>query len=459
MKCIVCGKETDGCLCENCRTEADLEKLCKEIIAFRPGTGEKPLWEELSGELNSPYNFRNLVFSISDDLPTPRKEYLRTLTICGNSSNVPKASRPWFYEIYDAIRDHEDLSVEEKSRIDGIALGALYMDYDYSQADRIATILCESEDLPWQCYYNLAEFYTNTRRYEVAQDLITEALQKYSNDPFVVQTMQNREDKNKKQMEKAASGKQEYLPAPKENKEEIRKKYVDFLKSIGIDAELPTPKRKSKDAIPVNEYPKPVETDDPNFDTFVAFDLETTGKSSKIDSIIEIGAVKVVNGKVIESTEYIFQELVQPLDYKKVSVEITKLTGITNDEVYSARPIWEVFPDFMKFAGDAVLVGFNCMSFDSRFVVRAGRYSNLIIDNKYFDVMRYVRKFREQIDSEMDSLTLGNVSQVLNIENPRAHRALADAITTAKVFLKLKEMDKNTEGTTIDDILSDLGNW
>ena len=191
----------------------------------------------------------------------------------------------------------------------------------------------------------------------------------------------------------------------------------------------------------------------------MAFDLETTGRSSKIDSIIEIGAVKVVGGKVVETGEFTFQELVQPLDHKKVLAEITELTGITNDEAYAARPIWEVLPDFMRFAGNAVLVGFNCMTFDSRFMVRAGRYSNWIIENKYFDVMRYAAQFKEQLGIDAKKVSLEELSGKLEIENPRAHRALADAITTARVFLKLKELDTGAESSSVEDLLSDLDEW
>ena len=459
--CLKCGKETDSCLCDNCRADVDIEALCGEVIAYRPGDGSNPLWESICSGLSSPYNFSNLVFALSAELPTPRKEYLRVMAIAGASSNVPKASRPWFYEIYDQIKDSAELMENEKNRLAGIAVGARYMDYDYEAADEIASVLCVSENIPWQASYNLAEFYTTTRRYDSAEEVIAEALTRFADDAFVVQTMHNRAEKNNKQREKAEAGKQEYLPNPKENRDEVRKKYIDFLASIGIEATAPAPSsgRKAKDVIPRDQYPAPVETRDADLDTFVAFDLETTGRSSKIDSIIEIGAVKVVGGQIIESAEYTFQELVQPLDHKKVSTEITGLTGITNEEAYAARPIWEVLPDFMKFAGDAVLVGFNCMTFDSRFMVRAGRYSNWIIKNKYFDVMRYVDQFKEQLGIDARKVSLGELSEKLEIENPRAHRALADAITTARVFLKLKEMNAGDSNASVEDLLSDLDEW
>ena len=145
------------------------------------------------------------------------------------------------------------------------------------------------------------------------------------------------------------------MPAPKENKEEIIQKYIDFMASIGIEVVIPSSTRSKK--IPKDEYPEPEETTDANFDTFVAFDLETTGRSSSKDSITEIGAVKVVNGKIAESAGFVFREFVKPIDRKKLTDEIINLTGITNEDIKNARPIYEVFPDFMEFVGDAILVG------------------------------------------------------------------------------------------------------
>ena len=149
----------------------------------------------------------------------------------------------------------------------------------------------------------------------------------------------------------------------------------------------------------------------------------------------------------------------KPYD-RKVSAKITELTGIAQDDVKDARPMWEVTPDFLTFVGDLPLVGYNSVRFDSQFLGRAGRYSNIIIENKHFDVMRYAEGFAEQLGIDPKHLKLGVVSDALQIENPRAHRALADAITTAKVFLKLKEMSGETkEEVSVDDLLADLDEW
>jgi DNA polymerase-3 subunit alpha (Gram-positive type) len=95
-------------------------------------------------------------------------------------------------------------------------------------------------------------------------------------------------------------------------------------------------------------------------------------------------------------------------------------------------------------------------------MARAGRYSNAVIKNKYFDVMRYADKFKDKLEIDGRGCSLKTLSEKLDIENPRAHRALADAITTARLYLKLREMDDNKSGMyseSMDDFLSDIDNW
>jgi DNA polymerase-3 subunit alpha (Gram-positive type) len=371
--------------------------------------------------------------------------------------------------MYEVFKTNEGLSTEEKNRVLGLVLGALYMDYRYDEADIIAGKLLEQSALPKQAFYNLADFFLKTRRYDEASDAIETARKLYKDDESAMLEFKKLSAQNEKYRDAETDGKKQYMPNPKENKDEIRKTYVDFLNSIGIDAEIPAPSgggfiskdgRKSKYPIPIpkDQYPTPKEIREANFDTFVAFDFETTGLSTTIDSIIEIGAVKVVNGNIVDSADFTFQELVKPFK-RSLRQEITDVTGITKEDVAKAREMWEVTPDFVNFIGDNVLVGFNNISFDSKFLVRAGRYSNLIIKNPHFDVMRYAEQLKEQLGIDSKKVSLEELSEKLGVENPRAHRALADAITTARVYLKLKEMDTGTDDVSVDDLLWDLDRW
>ena len=458
--CLNCGKEYDGCLCDACRNTVDIEDLCQRIVEYRTGSGENPLWDQAALELFSPGNFRNVVFALADELSSPKREYWQILSMSGTSANVQKHNRPWLYEIYYGIKDTDGLSRHQINRIKGMVLGAMFMDYRYEESDLLAGELLEDADLPMQAYYNLADFYSKTRRYDEADDAINAATELYGAERTALSFGKIKEN-NRKYREKEAAGKQQYMPNPKENKEAARRAYVDYLASIGIDAEMPENPAARTDipsAIPKDQYPDPREIRDADFDMFVAYDLETTGFSTKTDAIIEIGAVKVINGQVIESGEYIFREFVKPFK-KSVREKVTELTGITKEDVKDARQMWDVFRDFMEFAGDCVLVGYNNVKFDSRFLVRAGRYANIIMKNPQFDVMKYAEDFRRPLGLEEKKISLGILSDKLGVGNPEAHRALSDAVTTAKVFLKLKEMDTSVTPSSVDDLLSDLDNW
>lgn len=119
-RCVVCGKESSTCLCDKCKSKADLEKLCSEIALYQSGSGNNLLWDEIAQELSSPYHFKNIVFALSAEMDTPRKEYWQVMSISGSSSNVPKASRPWFYDIYHAIVQNSGLSEAERNRLHGM---------------------------------------------------------------------------------------------------------------------------------------------------------------------------------------------------------------------------------------------------------------------------------------------------------------------------------------------------
>ena len=121
--------------------------------------------------------------------------------------------------------------------------------------------------------------------------------------------------------------------------------------------------------------------------------------------------------------------------------------------------MWEVIPDFMRFVGDDILVGYNSIKFDAKFLCRAGRYCNEIYPNKHFDVLRYVKELKDTIHYNKANFELATVGEFLEIENPEAHRALADAITTAKIYLKLKEMSGGISTPASVDSVLDLEEW
>ena len=161
-------------------------------------------------------------------------------------------------------------------------------------------------------------------------------------------------------------------------------------------------------------------------DEVVVFDFETTGLSAKSCKIIEIGAVKVKKGSIIET----FQTLVNP--HEEIPDEITEITHITNDMVKSAPTIEQVLPDFYKFTYGAVLSAYN-IDFDYQFLSIAGERLRLLFNNEQIDTLKLAR---DKVPS-LSNYKLGTVVKALDITLNNAHRALADAYATAKVFVKL----------------------
>ena len=164
-------------------------------------------------------------------------------------------------------------------------------------------------------------------------------------------------------------------------------------------------------------------------DEFVAFDLETTGLSSKTDRIIEIGAVILKDGQEIDR----FQTFVDP--QRHLERKIVELTGITEEMLVGAPKIEEVLPKFLDFIGDRVLVAHNS-DFDTGFIraecARQGfdyKYTaadTLILSQ---NLLRHLNKFKLDI-----------VSNALNLPEFNHHRAGDDAMTCGLIMTKLMQM-------------------
>jgi len=160
--------------------------------------------------------------------------------------------------------------------------------------------------------------------------------------------------------------------------------------------------------------------------SYVVFDVETTGLDSSKDEIIEIGACKIVNGKICE----VFSTFVKPS--KKIPSEITELTGIDEQMVKDAPTINYVLPDFYKFCYNSTIVAHNA-SFDMGFVYAVARKFSYKFDNQIIDTLELSR----QKIKGLRNYKLGTLADYFNVSLKNAHRAVHDATATAKIFIKL----------------------
>lgn len=168
---------------------------------------------------------------------------------------------------------------------------------------------------------------------------------------------------------------------------------------------------------------------------FVAYDFETTGFNHIEDEIIEIGAVKIAEGKIVET----FTTLIKPT--KEITERITQVTGIDNAMVENAPSIADVLPDFYKFCYNTIMVGHNSIGFDNLFLQNISHKLKYNFDMKQMDTLNLSREYIKGIKN----YKLGTVSEYLNIKLANAHRALNDTIATAQVFIKLTDYLQSIE--------------
>ncbi|MBO5067166.1 MAG: 3'-5' exoribonuclease [Clostridia bacterium] len=166
--------------------------------------------------------------------------------------------------------------------------------------------------------------------------------------------------------------------------------------------------------------------------TYVVFDTETTGLDFMNNGITEIGAVKLVGGKITEQ----FTTLIKP-DYR-ITEENVAITGITEEMVKDAPRISAVIPDFMKFIDGCTLVAHNA-EFDMKFLKRFAGAEEYEVKNPVLDSVEIARSVLPQLRRH-DLHTLAEHFGVVF----HHHRALSDAYATAEIFIELMKI-KNSK--------------
>lgn len=170
------------------------------------------------------------------------------------------------------------------------------------------------------------------------------------------------------------------------------------------------------------------------FNEFVCLDLETTSFTSAYGEIIEIGAVRIKDGAIVEK----FATLVKPRKVKKIPAKITEITGIETEDVADKPYMEEVLPDLFKFIGNRVVIGHN-VSFDWDKMLKVFFKSlGIVAKNETIDTIKLAKL---TLTDKKKNFKLGDVCNYLGVNLDNAHRALDDAMATAEVFLKLKAMN------------------
>lgn len=179
--------------------------------------------------------------------------------------------------------------------------------------------------------------------------------------------------------------------------------------------------------------------------TFVIFDTETTGLSPKWHRVVEIGAVKVRNGKVIDEATW----LINP--QRSIPEKAQAVHGITDDMVKDKPTFDKVYPEFEKFIEGAVLVAHNAR-FDVSMMRAEIAGSGLPMpDNEVIDTLKLFRRWFPDSKSHQ----LGALADYLGVSGEGFHRATSDSEYDARILFKGIERQANM--TTLSELLTDAG--
>jgi len=176
-------------------------------------------------------------------------------------------------------------------------------------------------------------------------------------------------------------------------------------------------------------------------DTYVVFDIETTGFSAEFDHIIEIGAVKIADGQIVDR----FSQFINP----KIPIpfRIEELTKINDSMVINEPPVEVVLPAFLDFCKDAVVVAHNA-GFDTSFIMNKASDLGIEWNPTILDTVL----LGQFIIPNLHNYKLDTLCKHLKISLENHHRAVDDAEATAQIYLKMVEMLYARDINTLDQL-------
>lgn len=253
-----------------------------------------------------------------------------------------------------------------------------------------------------------------------------------------------RQLEEKRKAEEIRQKREEYI---RNKKEQLKSTIRSLPKHCITLSEEKRKRRTGYEEIPFSNI-----TPKGKYNEFVVFDTETTGLAPSKDRIIELAAIRFVDGQPVEW----FETLVNP--EKEIPTEATAVNGITNEMVVDAPTISQILPSFEEFVGSSSLVAHN-LEFDLKFIFYSG---SVITDSKrkYYDTLEQAKKILKkpkmkydkeydiydvdyESDYDVEDYKLETLCDYYMITIPEQHRAYADAYATGILFGSLVEEKQN----------------
>ncbi len=413
MKCIICGKEiNDNVICEKCKPKVN-EQLCYSVALCDPNNPQNEIWAEVIAGMDHPYGFKRFSLDIADYLDENRKEYvkIKCMNLMNSNVGIYSSYRTYVLSHSEVCLRNNSINEEEKNLVRALTLDCYLGNYDWDKVNDLLPQI-ELNRLDVEPYLIMSTYNMKIKDYDHAVEILDDA-KKVFNDPFTVERI--KELRN----DIVARKNGEKKPWKPQKREDIEK-FNEYLKSLGVDyTELSLNKKqkiKESDFKPFRRWKDSTAPKD-----YIALWI-TSEFHLKAKEVVEISAVKVIDGKTVEK----FHEYVRPIN------KPAKSQYVKEKEYIDAPLIPDVFGRFLKFADGGVLAiaGFDEQK---KLLSRLARYSMMNeLKNLIFDVVEY----GEDISENFDSYTRESLLEKYGVKEGKTGQNKAEA--TAKLIEKMR---------------------
>ena len=413
MKCIVCGKQSNRILCDECIKTAT-EELCYKIAQYNYNNSDNDLWRELSEELDKPYMFKDYAFEVAELIGGSRVDFIKI-----NCMNMRSSDLGIFKEYYDYLLETEEqlltndnLTEDEKDLIRALVFEIYVSRKQWDKVDEsINQIHIDGKFL--EPLLIIADYYIKIRNYEHAEQILLEGKDTYTNETDIKRIETLLEDCNARR-----SGTKKHW---KPNKADEIKNFYEYLDKQGIEHEVQGNGSK-KNKINLKDFKPFIYLEDSVPNTYVALWL-TTEFYQKQREIVEINAVRISDGEIKDQ----YHSFVKPVNTPK------SVKKIDPNDLLNAQPIRNVFPTFLEFLRNDIIAIAGAEE-QCKYLSRLARYSMMDhIDNLIFDVIAYY----EDNSDDFDLYTRESLLSKFDLSE--GNGGMEKALVTAQLIEKIRE--------------------
>lgn len=391
MKCFSCGKETNDYLCSNCINEEALENIFGQLFMIKEENCDNPYILEYGKTLTEFKEIRNCIPEILNKFDSSVSDYYycRYLKRTYND-NFEK------YAI-NYLNSHDNYDFKKQTILYDLLKS--YLRDDYEKPKFWCDIIVNDSNLSVELYDIASEYYSMVGDYDLGEKCIQYGKSKldskeylFSNKEFMTKSFEKMESL----LERYKNGKP-YWPNTEERRQKIKKIYdekgIDYHNnsiSVGVHRNRDNRRVKEKDFIAKNEW----FDDIPN--EYISFFCRGIS-GIKVITLYDIGAVKIVDGKIVEE----FYDIVNPWEEQKIRQAAAKNLHISVEELSQADSVDVAMKKFTNFIGDSLIISTEGLGLQKGILTRALRYAYYKeLNNPIGDILDYAASKDSKFDFE-----------------------------------------------------------